>query len=133
MFPFFDDGRHAVAIVRLDLAGGNEDADEFINCLPAIGGPQFGNDVFLTQNIGQTHETSLRGRNVFVQRKPALQTSGPVYVSFDRQTSFHTFGGKNFLSALCKIPERTALRPCASCKPFSGRSRRQSCWCWPFI
>ena len=47
----FDDGGDGVAVAGLDLAGGHQIADQFVNGLPAVGGAQIGDDLLFAQNV----------------------------------------------------------------------------------
>src|ERR1041385_1167123 len=52
---FLDDGGDLIAIVRFDLAGLHQVADQFVNGLPAIGGQHIGNDLRRTEDVAQVH------------------------------------------------------------------------------
>ena len=54
-FALLDGGGHGVAVAGLDLAGGDEIADEFVNRLPAVRRFQFGDDLLASQDVGQIH------------------------------------------------------------------------------
>src|SRR2546425_3773102 len=53
--PFFDDGGDLIAVVRLDLAGLHQVANQFVNGLPAVGGQHLSNDLRRTEDVTQVH------------------------------------------------------------------------------
>src|SRR6266487_3864791 len=52
---FFDDGGDLFAVVRLDFAGLNQVAYQFVNGLPAVGSQHLSNDLRRTEDITQVH------------------------------------------------------------------------------
>src|SRR6266550_7297131 len=52
---FFDDGGDLIAVVRLDLAGLHQVANQFVNGLPAVGGQHLSNDLRRTEDVTQVH------------------------------------------------------------------------------
>ena len=58
---FFDDGPDLIAVVRLDLTGSHQVANQLVNGLPAIGGQHFGNDLRRTEDVTQVHTNFVAG------------------------------------------------------------------------
>src|SRR2546426_10685484 len=52
---FFNDGGDLIAVVRLDLAGLHQVANQFVNGLPAVGGQHLSNDLRRTEDVTQVH------------------------------------------------------------------------------
>src|SRR5438046_8634688 len=52
---FFDDGGDLIAVVRLDLSGLHQVANQFVNSLPAVGGQHLSNDLRRTEDVTQVH------------------------------------------------------------------------------
>ena len=52
VFALLDGGGHGVAVAGLDLAGGHQVANKFINGFPAVRRFEFGHDLFTSQDVG---------------------------------------------------------------------------------
>ncbi len=55
-FALAHDGDDGIAMLRLDLATGNQDIDQFINGLPPVGRLELNDDLLLFKDIRQCHK-----------------------------------------------------------------------------
>src|SRR6266498_2784711 len=92
---FFDDGGDLIAVVRLDLAGLHQVANQFVNGLPSVGGQHLSNDLRRTEDVTQVH------------------TDFVAAAAFRLKPTSFTRANSTALSAPCRVSSRIVARAVA--------------------